>query len=51
MLQIVYYSVKGLNSQVSLLRALLKKGYIEKGRRGIYQTTENGEKYMEIIKG
>jgi hypothetical protein len=29
----------------------LKKDYIEKVRRGICQTTENGEKHMEIIKG
>jgi Mn-dependent DtxR family transcriptional regulator len=31
------------------LRYLLKKGYIERVSRGIYQVTENGEKYMEII--
>jgi len=31
------------------LRYLLKKGYVERVRRGIYQITENGEKYMEII--
>jgi predicted transcriptional regulator len=31
------------------LRYLLKKGYIERVSRGIYQITENGEKYMEII--
>ena len=31
------------------LRYLLKKGYIERVRRGIYRITENGEKYMEII--
>ena len=31
------------------LRYLLKKGYIERASRGIYQITESGEKYMEII--
>jgi len=31
------------------LRYLLKKGYVERVRRGTYQITENGEKYMEII--
>jgi len=31
------------------LRYLLKKGYIERVSRGIYQITESGEKYMEII--
>ena len=31
------------------LRYLLKKGYVERVRRGIYQITENGEKYMEIV--
>ena len=31
------------------LRYLLKKGYVERVSRGIYQITENGEKYMEII--
>jgi len=31
------------------LRYLLKKGYIERVSRGIYQVTESGEKYMEII--
>jgi len=31
------------------LRYLLKKGYIERVRRGTYRITENGEKYMEII--
>ena len=31
------------------LRYLLKKGYIERVCRGIYQITESGEKYMEII--
>jgi len=31
------------------LRYLLKKGYIDRVSRGIYQITESGEKYMEII--
>jgi Mn-dependent DtxR family transcriptional regulator len=31
------------------LRYLLKKGYIERVSRGIYQITEKGEKYMEIV--
>jgi len=31
------------------LRYLLKKMYIERISRGIYQITESGEKYMEII--
>lgn len=31
------------------LRYLLKKGYVERVRRGIYPVTENGEKYMKII--
>lgn len=31
------------------LRYLLKKDYIERVSRGIYQITESGEKYMEII--
>jgi DNA-binding PadR family transcriptional regulator len=31
------------------LRYLLKKGYIERASRGVYQITESGEKYMEII--
>jgi Mn-dependent DtxR family transcriptional regulator len=31
------------------LRYLLKKGYIERVSRGVYQITESGEKYMEII--
>jgi Mn-dependent DtxR family transcriptional regulator len=31
------------------LRYLLKKGYIERIRRGTYRITENGEKYMEIV--
>jgi Mn-dependent DtxR family transcriptional regulator len=31
------------------LRYLLKKGYVERVNRGIYQITESGEKYMEII--
>ena len=31
------------------LRYLLKKGYVERVRRGTYRITENGEKYMEII--
>jgi mRNA-degrading endonuclease RelE of RelBE toxin-antitoxin system len=30
-------------------RKWLKKGYVERVRRGTYRITEKGEKYMEII--
>ena len=33
----------------SQLRYLLNKGYMNKKSRGIYQITETGKKYLEII--
>jgi len=33
----------------SQLRYLLSKGFIKKESRGIYQITETGKKYLEII--
>jgi DNA-binding PadR family transcriptional regulator len=33
----------------SQLRYLLQKGFIERESRGVYQITETGKKYLEII--
>jgi len=42
-----FISDSSFNSQ---MRYLMKKGFIKKVERGIYQITEAGEKYYELLK-